>query len=192
MLMATDIDIRPIFMDFLRPFRFRKGRKFSFGHLAFSLLLPLALGILLSFKHPIIAERYQITILTVFGVIAAVMTALLPVVQYVVGVGLPEERYTRAQHAAWEHQIARLQVLRSLYSTISVAVVLLVFSLVPLMLLQVNWFPDGVKQGISASIYFVGFATAISFLQVISGVYLVLEAQAKEFDQKLKDLAPKD
>jgi hypothetical protein len=49
-----------------------------------------------------------------------------------------------------------------------------------------------IKQGISASIYFVGLAVAVSFLQVISGVYLVLESQAKQVDQKLKDLAPKN
>lgn len=190
--MATDIDIFPIFWDFLRPFRFRGGRQFSVGHFCFTLLLPAALGAWVSFKHPVIAERYQITLLTVFGVIAAVMTALLPVVQYVVGVGLPEKPYSEAQHAMWEHQVVRLQVLRSLYSTISVSVILLVLSLVPIMLLQVGWMPPVGKQVISASIYAIGFAVAISFLQVTSGVYLVLEAQAKEIDQKLKDLAPRD
>jgi len=188
--MATDIDLVPIFYDFLHPFSFREGRKFRLSHFAFSVLLPAAVAVWLSFKHPVISERYQATLLVVFGAIAAVMTAILPVVQYVVGVGLPAERYKPTQHAAWEHQVTRLQVLRGLYSTISVSVILLVFALIPALLLQVQWLPGWAKQTTSGSIYFVGLAVAVSFLQVISGVYIVLDAQAKEYDQKLKDLKP--
>lgn len=190
-MIKSELDIWPIFSDFFRPFKFKGGRKFSVIHLFWTMVLPAALAVWFSFKHPVIPDKYQITLLTVFGVIAAVMTALLPVVQYVVGADV-KNKYTESQRAEWEHQVDRLQVLRGLYSTISVAVILLVFSLVPLTLLQVDWLPKEAKQVVSASIYFIGVATAISFLQVISGVYLVLESQAKQVDQKLKDLEPKD
>jgi hypothetical protein len=190
--MATDLDIGPIIWDFLHPFSFRKGRRFSFSHLLWTIISPAAVAIWLSFKYPVIDPQYQVTLLTVFGLIAAVMTSLLPVVQYVVGLDIPKERYPEAKYAAWEHQVVRLNVLRSLYATISFSVILLVFSLVPLIFLQTAWIPPNGKQVISASIYFVGLAVSVSFLQVISGVYLVLEAQAREYDQKLRDLAPPD
>jgi hypothetical protein len=189
--MATDIDIRPIFSDFFHPFRFGGKRKFSVPHFLWTIVLPAAWGAWLSTKHPAISDKYQVTLLTAFGAIAAVMTALLPVVQYVVGADLQSTRYSESQRSQWQHQVDRLNVLRGLYSTISVSVILLVFALVPLTLLQVAWFPPEAKQAISASIYFVGGAVAISFLQVVSGVYLVLNAQASQIDQRLKDLAPK-
>lgn len=190
--MATEIDITPIVSDYFHPFKFGQSRRFSWHRFALSVGLPLVLALALSWPHPVIAEKYQMSILTVIGIIAAVMVAMLPVVQYIVGVGVQAEPYREAQYSVWKHQVARHQVSVGLYSSISWAVVLSVFSAVPLLLLQIPSLPHSAKWIFSVAIYFVGFALAILFLEITSGVYLVLKAQANEIDQKLKDLAPKD
>jgi hypothetical protein len=131
-------------------------------------------------------------VLTVMGIVAAVMVALLPVVQFIVGEGLKGERYRESQYSAWKHQVARHQLSVDLYSSISWSVVLSVFSLAPLLLLQIPRLPVVLKWVCSVSIYFVGFSLALLFLEITSGVYLVLKAQADEVDRKLKDTEPKD
>jgi hypothetical protein len=190
--MISYIDIRPIIADHFYPFHFRKGRQFSWPRTVLTVILPAAGAIALSFRHPVIAEKYQVTFLTVFGLIGAVMTALLPIVQSVVGVSLRSERYTLAQKHLWNQQKVRLEVLRGLYSSICMSVIYLVFSLVPLIALQINGLPFVAKQAIAAMIYFVGLAVATCFLEVISGVYLVLDAHAAEVDKELERLSPPD
>src|SRR5580698_572570 len=138
--MATDLDIRPIIWDFVRPFSYRRGRQFNFRHTFWAVVVPIAYAALFSFRHPKIAETYQVMFLGAFGLVAAVMTALLPMVQYIVGIDV-KEKYSEAQFASWQHQIARLEVLRNLYSAICMSVFGLVFSLVPLGLLQVPSLP---------------------------------------------------
>ncbi len=131
-------------------------------------------------------------ILTIMAIIATVMVAMLPVVQYIVGTGIQSTRYSEAQYAAWKHQVARHQTSVALYSSISWSVVLTVGSLLPLLILQAPTLPLFIKWFCSVTIYFVGFSLGVLFLEITSGVYLVLKAQAAEVDQKLKDLAPRD
>jgi hypothetical protein len=190
--MATDIDISPIVSDYFRPFKFGQGRRFSWGRFVLSVCLPFSLALVLSWRHHVIAEQYQMSILTVILFVAAAMVAMLPVVQYIVGTGIQNTPYTEAQYAVWRHQVARHQTSVGLYSSISWAVVLSVFSMVPLLLLQVPRLPATIKWISSVSIYFVGFSLAILFLEITSGVYLVLKAQAAEVDQRLKDSEPRE
>lgn len=190
--MITHIDLRQIIGDHFRPFRFREGRKFSWPKMTLTLAVPAGLGIAMSFRHPVISDKYQVTFLTVFGVIAAVMTALLPIVRSVVDVSLRKTPYTLAERHLWNLQKVRLEVLRGLYTSICMSVIYLVFSLVPLIALQIVGLPLYLKQLIAACIYFVGFAVAVAFLEVISGVYLVLNAHAEEVDKELEKLQPVD
>lgn len=190
--MAHELDVFRIIADSFCPFKFRRGRRFSFRHFCVSFVLPAALGAWQSFRHPAIDSKYQVGLFAAFGAVAAVLTAILPVIQYLVGLGLPEHKYKPSEFLAWEAQVVRLEVVRELYSSISTGVILLVFSGAPILALQFDWLPATLKQLCSALIFFVGFAVAISFLQIITGVYDVLEHQAKEIDDKLDKISPDD
>jgi hypothetical protein len=190
--MSTDIDITPIVSDYFHPFKFGQGRQFSWQRFTVSICLPLALALALSWRYRVIADAYQMIILAMVGIVSAVMVAMLPIIQYIVGVGIKDSRYSEAQYSVWKYQVARHQVSVGLYSSISWSVVLSVFSAIPLLLLQIPSLPLAIKWLSSVAIYYVGFALAILFLEITSGVYLVLKAQADEIDRKLKDLEPKD
>ena len=107
--MATDIDITPIVFDYFHPFKFGQGRRFGWSRFVQSICLPLALATFLSWRHHVISDAYQMAILTIMAIIATVMVAMLPVVQYIVGTGIQSTRYSEAQYAAWKHQVARHQ-----------------------------------------------------------------------------------
>jgi hypothetical protein len=188
--MLNHVSLRPIISDRFRPFRLDSGRRFSFMHFALTFVLPVLVATWVCVRYPVIDKEYQVTLLTIFGIIAAVLTALLPIVQSVVGNFTLPERYTPAQSARWQNQRVRLEVLRGLYSAISWAVVLLVLSLVPMLLLQVESFPGLLKRFIAFLIYFVALSVAVCFLEIVVGVYQVLEDQARQIAQQLKDARP--
>ena len=185
-----NISLRPILSDRLRPPSFPDGKRFNAKHFALIFVLPFVAAVALALRYPVINKDYQPTILAIFGMVAAVLTALLPIIPAVIGNVQVKDKYERSQHAVWVNLANRLDVLRGLYSAISWAVILLVLSLVPVLILQIQNLPALVGQILAGMIYFVGLSVAVAFLEIVAGVYQVLMDQAKQISQKLKDSKP--
>lgn len=184
------INIWLIVKNHFSPFRFGHDRKFSLPYFFVFFVIPLAIAFALTWRFGAVRDTDIGNFLTVFSVVAAVMTALMPVVQSIVGLADFDTRFGESQKRLYHQQIVRLQVLRELYAEISFSVILLVFALVPLICLEIDSIAPWVRKGMSGFVYFVAAAVALSFLHIIMGIYLVLEVQAHEANRKLADNAP--
>ncbi|HEV7299034.1 MAG TPA: hypothetical protein VGN72_06670 [Tepidisphaeraceae bacterium] len=190
--MTRFFNIGPIVWDHFRPFRFGEKRQTSFQHIAVFLVIPILFGVALSFWKPAGARSQQAAFMTAYSLVAAVMLALLPVVQSILGfTPIDRERvFLERDKPLWREQVIRLQVLRELYSEISFAVLILVVSLAPAMAAGASALPLWALQGLSAFVYSVGFSAAIACVHIMTNVYLVLDAQAKEATRFLDKANP--
>ncbi|CAG0984201.1 hypothetical protein PHYC_01934 [Phycisphaerales bacterium] len=175
--------------DHFCPFSFKgQRRSFSAANAVYFAVAPGCAGyVLLRYAGPI-SESGNDIYLTVFAVVGAVFTALLTVVQSVVGGTDKATPYDAAARIRESQRSIRLEVLRELYASIAFAVLFLVLSAVPIMALDYAPLPHAWRAIASAFTYGVAVLMAFTFLHIISGVYLVLDAQAKETSDRLKDL----
>jgi Na+/melibiose symporter-like transporter len=143
-------------------------------------LIPLGLAAILMWRLGPLATDSLANFLTVFSILAAVLMALVAVVQNAVGGIDLTKKYDLGQRLAHERQVIRLEVLRELYASISFTVLLLLASMGPIVLLQVASPGHSAKKWLSGLVYLASCAVAISSFYIIFGVYRVLDVQADQ------------
>ncbi|MEX0643612.1 MAG: hypothetical protein WD468_12990 [Pirellulales bacterium] len=183
---VTRINPWPIVRDQFRPYRVDEGtREINIVHLLVFLVLPMIGGGSLAWALGALAGTYVPTFIAVFAIVAAVFTGLVPIIYAVArNMQLPDRQDEGAWKAVRDAKV-RVEVLRELYANIAFAVLLLIFSLVPLVILLFA-LPEVVADVLSGIVYGVGIAICFSFLHIITGVYEVLDDQASDLMNRLR------
>jgi hypothetical protein len=180
-----------IVRDHFCPFRFGRGRVLDARRLVILGLIPLAVAFLLLWRlGPIITDSLA-NFLTVFSILAAVLMALVAVVQNAVGGIDLTKKYDLGQRLAHQRLVVRLEVLRELYASISFTVLLLLGSMAPLVLLQIAAPGPSAKKWLSGVVYCASCAVATSSFYIIFGVYRVLDVQADQTADALNQSEPR-
>lgn len=167
-----------------RPFRLR--RLFVFA------IVPLLVGVLLSWKLGPPGSGHLTLIAAVYAVVTSVLVGLIPLAQSVIAQIAPNRLYQAGERRLADQEINRIQTLQGLHAAISYATILLVASLgacvLTVFLLPVvdirGW--KEVAYCTAAIIYTVGASTALTFLDVATGVFEVMENHADMLKWKVR------
>lgn len=163
--------------------------------------LPVALGLLLTWLLSVPPGATIALIVASFGILAAVLVGLLPVIHGLVSQANVERGYTLGEMKIGELELARLRSLRELYAVIAYSILLLIlgvaastalaalYELSPLEPVESRamGLVDWMYLVASFLIYFVASSTAFSFFDLASGVYDALESQADESERMIRD-----
>ncbi len=175
------------------PHRVGRGRVFSPVELIIYGIIPLAGGAALSWRLGRPSEEYLALLIAVYGVLAAVLVGLLPIV-YSIASGT-YTAHAKGEYPAIDHERRRLEVLQDLYSTISYGTILLVAALASL--IAMLFLPDPATSDNTEStlavlecfVYFVGCSTILSILNVAMGVFTSMEDQVCKAKERLEKQA---
>lgn len=200
--MIHRLDIRAIIKDHYCPFVVHKGRRFSLPFFGLFFLIPSAAGAALAMTVGYVNLTLIPLVLAAFGVLAAVMTGLLPIIHTVVGHTRDFVKLEPGRKIEGEREIIRIETLRELYSTISYSVIVLTAGIVVAVALVFVLPPDGANTTtpvapypryydvlariFSGFVYFVGASTILSFLNIAVGVYAALEEHAERATATVK------
>jgi len=174
-----------IIRDNFCPFSHGVGRQFSKRHFASFAVLPCVGGVVLACTLYGIQPPTAAIIIGVYSIIAAVMTALLAVIHNVIGSTSVEKGFDAGDWKKKRELILQLEVLRELYANASYAVLILVGGLGPLVALLFD-LPCVARVVLSGAVHAVSISVVLSFLSVITGIYLVLDTQAKNMDSAIR------
>lgn len=179
---------------------FSKYESGSIGKLSFSKLCtfgatPFILSFIWIYYHGVIDNTHISTYLTILAVVGSVLTAMLAVVQAIIGFPMPEIEGVKldpVDYPIYKKAMARLTTLRELYANIAFSVLLVVASM-PVFLILKTIKSAPIAHGIcSTIIYFVCTSVALTFIYVISGVYTTLDDHGDKLADKLKSIKPLD
>ena len=173
------------------PYRFSDGRRLSWARLLFGLFLPAGVGIAAGWYTDAIQSTHSATLLAVQAVIMAVLTGVLAVTHTLVGLAKREMKFDPGQSQMHRREVAKLQLLRDIQSNISFAVLLLLVATVPVIILEFQTQHVWISKAASGFIYFAAVALAMSSLEVLSSIYLSLEAFADDVQQQLEEHGPR-
>lgn len=178
-----------IVRDTFQPYVFKaNARRFSIVNIANFGVFPTASGAALAWLAGPISSSGNDIYIAVFAVVGAVLTALLAVVQNVVAATDAKTPYDVGARNQESARAVRIEVLRELYANIAYAVLLMVLCGIPIVLLDVETLPKWMKYWCSGAVYAVSVLVIVTFLHIVSGVYLVLDVQAAEASSRLKEL----
>ena len=200
--MLRRVNIAKIVTDHFCPYRFGKGRRFSFGFSFLFAVVPLGLGWTLHALIGGIQSDDVALIVTVLSILAAVFTALLPIVHSVIGQSPAADAYDEGARLERDREQIRIESLRESYSAICYAVLLLISGVAVATILaalpSLSSMDDAgstlsvgerflrlVKSAASVFIYFVSTSTLLTLLNVIVGVYVALDDQAENITKRL-------
>ncbi len=174
-----------IFKDQFCPFRHGEGRRFHFGYLFFFLVVPIGVGCPVAYITGPLSDPTTIGLfLAVFSLVAAVLTAMISIIHAVLGGTRFEKEYDPGQFQIVRAEQNRLDVLRELHTNIAFAVILLIFSLVPLIVLLFS-INDYWAMGITMVVFSVAVVVAITVLSIMVGVYDIIENEAIRLNDEL-------
>lgn len=188
--MVTTVNLKTIIVDFFYPPQFGEKAKISLWRLFAFAVLPIGLGGAMAIFLPTLPSSYQGTFFQIFALVATVFTAMMPIVQAVAQHRTPAAKYTKAQAADWKGEVTRLDVLRSLYSALTWAVLLTIAAVVPLLVLQIESLPEIPKRIVAGVIYAISISIAFIFIDVVVGIYLLLADETKSLEAKLRHGEP--
>ena len=160
-----------------------QGRKFSLSALLIYGALPLGVGMALCGQLGQPKETYLALLIAVYGVLAAVLVGLLPIVYSIADNTFT--RHSEGQYPSVQRERRRLQVLQDLYATISYGTILLVLAVGALIAFvfvpgPLAGGPDGMLVSVLLTIvYAVGCSTVLSVFRVATGVFTAMEDQVE-------------
>ncbi len=155
--------------------------------------IPALLAYLLHGRFGNVGHEQLPTFLAVYGILAAVVVGLLPLVYTIIGQTDTSREYTPGQRPLAERELTRIYTLQDLYSTISYSTFLLVVSIFCCIMIgimpsdtatQADWMRVLIAA-LSGTTYFVGVSTAISILDVGNGVFDAMNDQVDAAEQEI-------
>lgn len=154
-------------------------RRFSFVQLLLHGLLPAAIGCAAGFlSGPLTSVTSIGMVIAVFSLVATVLTAMISVI-YAVLAGDSRPLPTRDQPFLKDNELARLAAIRSLQSNVAFCVIVLLASILPSILLLAT-LPFWIAHTITLVVFSVAAMVALSMIDILVGVYDVLENEAEE------------
>lgn len=174
-----------------RTFRAGQVRKISIQKIILFICIPCILSAAWSCLIGPIESKQISTYLAILAVVGSILTAMLAVVQAVIGFPLPHrnEPFTPVEIVEFRRLSARLTTLRELYANISYSVVLVIVAMPSFLVLAFE--PSTIfYYGFSTFIYFVCLTLILTFFYIVSGVYIVLDAQGRKMTEELERLKP--
>lgn len=163
----------------------------------FFALLPLLLAVVWFWLQHSTNVRAISDYLIIIAMVEFILTAMLGlmIMQMTIEFPLPKQRnkpYEPVELPKFQKVSAQLTTLRELCANISYLVMLVIVALPMLLAIQADpyWFFFG--DIIRLFIYFVCTTLAISFFDIISGIYLVLNEYGQHLSDELERFRPKD
>ena len=187
--MLNRVNVIVLLRDQYRPYRHLHGRRWHLGHVMLFGIVPACVGVGAGLLVGPLNAAAAGTMIAAFSVLAAVMTALVSVVHSLVGnVRIPEPFDPGARRVA-EQVVARLEVLRELYTSITFAVLTQVFGVVILTLTFLP-LPVWVDSTLTCLALGVAAVALMVLLTVALGVYQSLTDEADRRENELRKAAP--
>lgn len=196
------LDPRQIVGDRFRIFYQNGTRPWSAASFLVFCLLPILLGLALVAFLGVPPPSTISLIVASFGILAAVLVGLLPVIHGLVSQAKIERAYTLGEVRIGELELERLRSLRELYAVIAFSILVLVFGVAAATFLAAiyelaplpeksatrlaGWWEWSALAS-SFLVYSVASSTTLSFIDLASGVYTALESQADESEHMIRD-----